>query len=639
MRLAAIYIFDHYLFEETKTINFGSKYNYQILSDGTFCSIKREENLLFIPNFFADNTILNISAIVGTNGVGKTSILKEITQLFSNSYGSSSIIIFEDETDEMIIHNSNHSIKFITKIKLKKVDVDLQTIYYSPFLDFKEQFSGIDLSFDRLLFSDLENIQGVREGNERVIPMERLKQKNSKRIRNLKNSEYAESITKIFDFPDDDLHRVTFTRYMIKADEKEVDFHNTPMDFRFFLNELFLKIRKESSDFNRSVNNEFERFELQKNLYKNYLLMDIFCLLVSLMELKNTYLSEGHFKSISYDDQKKLIKKHTAFELLEFWLNNYEYSKGKPQPLPRSEVINLLYFVYEYLDEIKCDKFGRSELFDWNSKNLYFNSENLDKLFLLDKALINRLPTYYSKTGIKNEVYYELLFELSHFVNLEPSSRNLSSGETAMLNLFSRIFDYFDNRLLHIQTEKKHANYLLLLDESDLGFHPQWKKNFVTILVTFIKDFFTKIGSEVQIIFTTHDPLTLSDLPNYNIVYLDKDINGKSEIMKYDDLKRPKKSFAANITELLADSFFVKEGLIGKFASDKIDETIKWLNSKENKSDAEYHKRLIQNIDEPIIQRKLAEMYSEKMKENLSKELLQQEIEILTDRLNKLKSE
>lgn len=636
MRLAAIYIFDHYLFEESKTINFGSKYNYEIFSDATFCSIKREENLLFIPNFFADSTILNISAIVGTNGVGKTSILKEITQLFSNSYGSSSIIIFEDETDEMIIHNSNHSIKFITQIRFKKVDVDLQTIYYSPFLDFKEQFSGIDLSFDRLLFSDLENIQGVREGNERVIPMERLKQKNSKRIRNLKNSEYAESIAKIFDFPDDDLHRVTFTRYMIKADEKEVDFHNTPMDFRFFLNELFLKIRKESSDFNRSVNNEFERFELQKNLYKNYLLMDVFCLLVSLMELKNTYLSEGHFKSISYDDQKKIIKKHTAFELLEFWLNNYEYSKGIPKPLPNSEVINLLYYVYEYLDTIKCDKLGHSQLFDWSRKNLYFNSENLDKLFLLDKALINKLPTYFYKTGTKDEVYYELLSNLSHFVNLEPSSRNLSSGETAMLNLFSRIFDYFDNKLLHIQTEKKYANYLLLLDEADLGFHPQWKKNFVTILVTFIKDFFSKIGSELQIVFTTHDPLTLSDLPNYNIIYLDKDANGKSEIMKYDDLKRPKKSFAANITELLADSFFVKEGLIGKFASDKIDETIKWLNSKKDKSDAEYHKRLIQNIDEPIIQRKLAEMYSEKMKENLSKELLQQEIKILTDRLNKL---
>ncbi|WP_166783786.1 AAA family ATPase [Flavobacterium psychrophilum] len=357
------------------------------------------------------------------------------------------------------------------------------------------------------------------------------------------------------------------------------------------------------------------------------------------MELKNTFLSEGHFKSTSYDDQKKLIKKDTAFELLEFWLNNYEYSKGKPQPLPSNEVINLLYFVYEYLDTIKCDKFGHSQLFDWSNKNLFFDSENLDKLFLLDKALINKLPTYFYKTGTKDEVYYELLSNLSHFVNLEPSSRNLSSGEIAMLNLFSRIFDYFDNKLLHIQTEKKHAIYLLLLDEADLGFHPQWKKNFVTILVTFIKDFFTKIGSEVQIVFTTHDPLTLSDLPNYNIVYLDKDINGKSEIIKYDDLKRPKKSFAANITELLADSFFVKEGLIGKFASDKIDETIKWLNSKENKSDAEYHKRLIQNIDEPIIQRKLAEMYSEKMKENLSKELLQQEIEILTDRLNKLKSE
>ncbi len=635
MRLAAIYIFDHFLFEESKTINFGSKYNYEILSDGTFCSIKREENLLFIPNFYAENTIANVSAIVGTNGVGKTSILKEITNLFASRYGSKSVVIFENN-DEMIVHSTGYDKKIITQIKYRQQTIDLQTIYYSPFLDFKEQFSGIDLSFDKLLFSDLENIQGVREGNERVIPLERLKQKNSKRIRNLKNSEYAETISKIFDFPDDDLHRVTFTRYMIKADEKEVDFHNTPMDFRFFLNELFLKIRKESSDFNRSVNNERERFELQKNLYKNYLLMDVFCLLVSLMEFKNTYLSEGHFKSISYDDQKKLIKKYTAFELLEFWLNNYEYSKGKTQPLPNSEVINLLYFVYEYLDTIKCDKYGHSQLFDWSGKNLYFGSENLDKLFLLDKALINKLPTYYSKTGTKDEVYYELLSDLSHFVNLEPSSRNLSSGETAMLNLFSRIFDYFDNRLLHIQIEKKHANYLLLLDEADLGFHPQWKKNFITILLTFIKDFFTKIGSQVQIVFTTHDPLTLSDLPNYNIIYLDKDIYGKSKIMKYDDIKRPKKSFAANITELLADSFFVTEGLIGKFASDKIDETINWLNLKDQ-SNAEYHKKLIQNIDEPIIQRKLAEMYSEKMKENLSKELLQQEIDILNERLNKLK--
>ncbi|PIF29987.1 putative AbiEii toxin of type IV toxin-antitoxin system [Flavobacterium sp. 9] len=634
MRLAAIYIYDHFLFENSKTINFGSKYNYDIETDGKFCSIKRKENLSFISNFFAEDTIINISAIVGTNGVGKTTILKEITDLFGSRYGTKSIIIFESD-DEMIIHKNHYEKRIITEIKYRSEIIDFQTIYYSPFLDFKEPFSGIDLSFDNLLSFDLDNMKGVREGNERVIPIERLKQKNSKRIRNLKNSEFAHSISKIFDFPEDDLHRVTFTRHIIDANEKEINFHNTPMDFRFFLDELFLKIRNENKNANRSVNNEFERFQLQKNLYKNYLLMDVLCLLVNLMESKNTYLSEGHFISTPYDKQKELVKKLSAFELLEFWLSNYKYSKGKPQPLPHKEVLDLLNFIYEYLDKIECDEFGKSELFDWGRKNLYFNSENLDKLFLLDKALINKLPMYYSKTGVKNETYYDLLSELSHFTNLEPSTRNLSSGETAMLNLFSRIYDYFDNRLLQIQTEKKYANYLLLLDEADLGFHPQWKKNFITILITFIKDFFLKIGSEVQIIFTTHDPLTLSELPNYNIIYLDKDNSGKSQIMKYDDPKRPKKSFAANITELLADSFFVKEGLIGKFASDKIDKTIQWLNSKD-KSNNEYHKKLIQNIDEPIIQRKLAEMYSEKMQQNLSKEILKKEIEMLTERLNNL---
>lgn len=257
--------------------------------------------------------------------------------------------------------------------------------------------------------------------------MERLKQKNSKRIQNLKNFEYAETISKIFDFTTDDLNRLTFTRYMIKADEKEVDFDNTPMEFRFFLNELFLKIRKESSDFNRSVNNERERFDLHKNLYKNYLLMDIFCLLVSLMELKNTYLSEGHFKSISYDDQKKLIKKYTSFELLEFWLNNYEYSKGKTQPLPNSEVINLLYFDCEYLYTIKCDKFGHSKLLSHKSH------WKKNDLIIYDRGY----PSYdFKYEHIKSGINYLIKVQKNH--SKIVSSFILSEKRTLIVDVFSQ---------------------------------------------------------------------------------------------------------------------------------------------------------------------------------------------------------
>jgi hypothetical protein len=347
----------------------------------------------------------------------------------------------------------------------------------------------------------------------------------------------------------------------------------------------------------------------------------------------HSYLEEGHFDSVSDEDLQSKLNEKNAFECLEFWLNNYIY---KPQgayntELPAKEVLALLNFIYSYLDTIQCDEEGNSDQFASSTESLYFDQASLDELFKLDNALINKLPEYYPKGGGDEIVSYEPLRDMSHFVNLEYSSRNLSSGETAMLNLFSRISNYFT-----LQTIEKGQKYLLLLDEADLGFHPEWKKKFISTLIPFVQGLFKEIGSTVQIIFTTHDPLTLSDILNYNITYLTKDGNSeKYDALKYDAPSRPQKSFGANITELLADSFFINNGLTGEFASTKINETITWLNEKEDKVDKDdYHKRLIENIGEPIIRRKLAEMYSDKMPKDLSKQVLEQEIKILQERLD-----
>lgn len=77
---------------------------------------------------------------------------------------------------------------------------------------------------------------------------------------------------------------------------------------------------------------------------------------------------------------------------------------------------------------------------------------------------------------------------------------------------------------------------------------------------------------------------------------------------------------------MFADSFFFSNGLIGDFAINRINETIEWLHNLKKIEDNEYHKNLIANIDEPIIQRKLAEMYSDKMKDNLAKEIERERI-------------
>ena len=68
----------------------------------------------------------------------------------------------------------------------------------------------------------------------------------------------------------------------------------------------------------------------------------------------------------------------------------------------------------------------------------------------------------------------------------------------------------------------------------------------------------------------------------YLIVYLKKE-GDKTTVLEGKD--RPQKSFGANIHDLLADSFFIGDGLIGDFAKEKINETIEEL-----KKDGTYKK-------------------------------------------------
>ena len=148
----------------------------------------------------------------------------------------------------------------------------------------------------------------------------------------------------------------------------------------------------------------------------------------------------------------------------------------------------------------------------------------------------------------------------------------------------------------------------------------------------------------MQLIITTHDPLTLSDIPNNNIVYLRKQ-SDQSEVLNFNNNDRPNKTFGANITDLLADSFFIDDGLIGEFAKDKIEKSIDWINSEKKKKEKlknnyiidekeyQHHKKIISIIDEQVISLKLAEMLEElKGESKLQKELIDKEIKYLQNK-------
>ena len=98
----------------------------------------------------------------------------------------------------------------------------------------------------------------------------------------------------------------------------------------------------------------------------------------------------------------------------------------------------------------------------------------------------------------------------------------------------------------------------------------------------------------LHLIFTSHSPFILSDLPKENIIFLEK---GK-QVYPFEDGKQ---TFGANIHTLLSHGFFMKDGLMGEFAKDKIKsiinyhEEIKELTKEENKSQRDEEKEKYEN--------------------------------------------
>lgn len=616
MRLAAVFIENHDYNYGGYTLNFGGFFNYEVrFGDGTTHLI-RNKNENFIESFFDETgTVTNLTAIVGSNGSGKTTAIYEILKVLNQDYQQG--FAFWEDGEKCYINNYNMLIPPIQYIGdwesgWKPTLQSVGTIYFSPYLDHKIRAVGNDISADRYLQEDLINIDSTFDANTKVIISERLKRADYKRFINFQKSDFSKKIIREYGLLNDDLYKVVFTRHKIDANTTEgIDFDNTPRDFRKYLNSLFFQIREEYDLLNRNVASDEERYELNKKQFKNFLLMDIFCLLIKLIERHNTFLEEGHFIVEKLDEF--LETNPDAISKLKFWLNNYYYSKWDRYPLPNDEVIEILDFLYNYIDKLKFSNEGN--YLNWSSKSLFFNEEELNRLLDLNENLLVALNKYYLQKGSDDRYEFQSISDLQHFVRPEFADRRLSSGETALLNLYSRIYDYFSRHIINYEVVRKQEYYILFLDEADLGYHPSWKRSFVNTLIDFSQDFFSRLDVKVQIVFTTHDAISLSDIPNTNVIYLHS--GSLNRVLENENGLRPKTTFAANVNDLLSHSFFLDDLLIGDFARSKIDNVIKWINdNRDKKGDFNVEqfdnvKKIINTIEEPVLRHKLADMLSE----------------------------
>jgi hypothetical protein len=215
---------------------------------------------------------------------------------------------------------------------------------------------------------------------------------------------------------------------------------------------------------------------------------------------------------------------------------------------------------------------------------------------------------------------------------IQVNWRNLSSGEKAFLDIFSRLF-YAKQQLEEIEKGTSTKWIYLLIDEGDLGFHPEWQRQYLNLIIDRVPEIFE--GIKLQIILTSHSPFVISDLPKDNVIFLTKDCKTGDSIVK-DSLNDMKQTFGANIHTLLSDSFFV-ESLMGEFAKSKIDSVLKYLNKDSSviKSNEEVEK-IINMIGEPIIKRYLQKELANKRSKKVENDIveLKKEIDELKKQIN-----
>ncbi|PQL92311.1 AAA family ATPase [Apibacter sp. wkB309] len=555
----------------------------------------------YISNFWGEN-IQSVSAIVGNNGAGKSTLLKAIRDGNCQFIGTdgkkiphNSKLIFYYNSILGYDDNPNTSSPLQNVLTLSKYSI------------LKKDSEYADPEFSRFL----------KIHNNAML--ERI-------FRLIKNKKVY---TKLLE-----LGLPTINNIKIKINHSNKDYYNIPDTFKpffqYFKDDRERKRKEEERIFERkynSINSEKEFYEkklyVRKSFEKHLLKENIIKAVIKRIHLifeetGNIYIREGFIrggKTVEYLKTKKIYGLKDAF----FWyldnayikVNNIEFQ------LPVQEIKKLIDVLLSTLE--KSNEFDIRHDYYFN-----FNASNLNTLEIIDayQDFTKEFKKHFKVTD-------EPLFNFS-------TDRELSSGEKLMYEQFS----IFNEQIYHIEKKRDKLNnideYLILLDEADVCFHPLWKKKYINMLLEVLPLIF--VNKKLQIIFTTHDSLTLSDIPHQNILFLGKGENYTKV------LTNKRKTFGANISNLLADSFFLEDGLVGDFAKKKIEEMIHVLNKMiENKNNNQHIdisdeeqlriRKLISMVDEHIIQSKLIKMYNEVFGPSI-----ENEIHELEERLNYLKN-
>lgn len=606
--------------------NFSNEYQYSY-NNGEISRVRKRNLNKFYSIDKSKSKISSITAIVGENGSGKSMLLKLIAETMfrqprnmdSNMLNGFLVYLKDDKKITCLkigcFSNEIKKCEFIAAIKSQeKYEINklirhnelekFNLIYYSNLFNFKDGLLENNITKYDTYF-DLSKNERVKQGQSLVL-------------KDINNSIIMPYNNYLFSYCRNlELEKILCFLKYVRTKKITIEDIKFPQS-------MILKF------------NYTEYIDIIGTKNRNNQIMKLIGRVVNILNRKNDQISGKStilFNSIlvlviNFIYQENNIEKIKNFieniDSYDGYKQHYE-EKEKNEFIGNLEYRKLTNLVFESVDffiendrskvkkDIKNFFIIINELIEMNKKNknieLFTNRFGFDNgnnyidgyefkipISIFDNKLISNIFKL-KKTSF--EIFkMDILVQIDFF--------DLSSGERSMISLFSVFYEIEQKR---IQGEKIAENLIILIDEGETTFHPEWQRKFLYYLLYYFEELFkVEYYKNIQLIFTSNSPFLISDVAKEDIIFLKKNKNN------YEYKFGVKQTFGANIHTLLTNSFFM-DSTIGEFANQKIKNVVRdlsekskeeILNSDGRKKEIEY---IIDNIGEPVIKRKLQTMY------------------------------
>lgn len=587
-------------------INFNLNVNF---SEDKFISIHddRKIHINNLPNTAIDkfygNNILNVTAIVGKNGTGKSTILNLLglkrLDVLKCYLDSEWVAIYEDEGDFYLegmnvkgfLEKPPLNSKYIA-YKMKLVDNEIK---FGEFISFSDSIQNKIFIIHTPDFTNCgHSSMGVHENDNMNYGFKRnyLKTTASNYYTNIAgNKEFCSNLDNKF--------------IIIKKSKANQD-----IDIGFYTNhKRYFKSR-----------NKLHYIKSHNDIAVNTIENTSQLFIIDILEEYVTYIIENIFNKEELNIYYEIIANNLYDgDLLDFTKITNHF-------------ISLIVLIKGELDSRNDEILDFLNNPDWehwlfyiqnNAKIKFRGHEGLSEEY----SIMIPLDSY----DENNFLFIEEILKFSGPLTITHPP--MSSGELNFINKISGI----DKAIkLSINSNENVKGFILLLDEYDENFHPEWSRVFFKKVLDFLAGRYSKY--QFQIILSTHSPYIISDLLKDNVVKISfNEQNGHYSSCK------AKSSFATNIYEIINDSFFLKQPL-GEFAVDKINSLMKRISNITNdNSESDYLEicKVVDLIDDSFIKGNLREHLKSKFSSNKQAEIdeLERQIKFLNNKKEFLKRE